>query len=388
MRILLPSVILIVCGYAAAVPAANPSVARVLGQHAPALPISAFETTKYARPLSLMDAVLGRNASITTIDHDERAKRLMAKLNVHKHHHLTMHDIEAKLERLSTTASNSKRQNKCTSVRTRVEWDSFPNADKQAFLDSIKCLMRAPPSGAFAASENRYEDIVVLHQTMTPLVHGNALFLLWHRYLLWTFEDLLRQECDYKRSVPWFDESQHAGHFENSTVFSRQWLGTIMANGECVQDGQFAMLASNIGPGPDNTRHCLSRNGDESKTANTKQSLTDACNARTGFADMAACTEGAAHAWGHNGVGAVMQDVYASPADPFFWLHHAYIDRNFGRWQDVDPTHRTSSVAGVDSTNRNLAMGTVLIMGGIRDDVRIRDVLDIETGKLCYRYSS
>jgi tyrosinase len=35
---------------------------------------------------------------------------------------------------------------------------------------------------------------------------------------------------------------------------------------------------------------------------------------------MAACAEGGAHAWGHNGIGAVMQDVYASPADPVFFL--------------------------------------------------------------------
>lgn len=50
--------------------------------------------------------------------------------------------------------------------------------------------------------------------------------------------------------------------------------------------------------------------------------MVDACNSRGTFADMAGCSEGGAHAWGHNGIGAVMQDVYASPADPAFWLHH------------------------------------------------------------------
>jgi tyrosinase len=44
--------------------------------------------------------------------------------------------------------------------------------------------------------------------------------------------------------------------------------------------------------------------------------MVDACNSRKTFADMAGCAEGGAHAWGHNGIGAVMQDVYASPADP------------------------------------------------------------------------
>jgi tyrosinase len=386
MHILPPAVILIICGYAAAVPPGNPAVARVLGQHAPALPMSAFNTTKYARPLSLMDAVLGRNASKTTINQEDQTKRLTPKLKPHKHHRPTLLELETKIAHLSRLIFPSKRQTTCSSPRTRIEWDSFPNADKQAFLDSIKCLMRAPPSGNFNGSENRYEDIVVLHQSMTPLVHGNALFLVWHRYLLWTFEDLLRRECNFRRSIPWFDESLHAGHFSNTTVFSSKWLGTIMANGNCVQDGQFAMLASNIGPGPENARHCLSRNGDEAKTANTKQSLTDACNARAGYADMAACTEGAAHAWGHNGVGAVMQDVYASPADPFFWLHHAYIDRNFGRWQNVDQ-RRLAGISGADSGGKKLALATVLSMSGIRPDVRIRDVLDVGGKALCYGYS-
>jgi tyrosinase len=79
---------------------------------------------------------------------------------------------------------------------------------------------------------------------------------------------------------------------------------------------QFANLAINVGPGSGNQPHCLARNGDAAKTINTGQSMVDACNSRTTFADMAGCSEGGAHAWGHNGVGAVMQDVYASPADP------------------------------------------------------------------------
>jgi tyrosinase len=78
----------------------------------------------------------------------------------------------------------------------------------------------------------------------------------------------------------------------------------------------FANLAINVGPGSGNQPHCLARNGDSAKTINTGQSMVDACNSRGTFADMAGCAEGGAHAWGHNGVGAVMQDVYASPADP------------------------------------------------------------------------
>ena len=69
---------------------------------------------------------------------------------------------------------------------------------------------------------------------------------------------------------------------------------------------QFANLAINVGPGSGNQPHCLARNGDSAKTINTGQSMVDACNSRGTFADMAGCAEGGAHAWGHNGVGAVI----------------------------------------------------------------------------------
>lgn len=121
----------------------------------------------------------------------------------------------------------------------------------------------------------------------------------------------------------------------------------MVTRGQCVTNGQSANLACKIRPGQRNQRHCLSRNGDESKTSNTKQSLTDACNARSIFADMASCTEVGAHAWGHNGIGAVMQGVYASPADPVFRLHHAYVDRNLWKWQDGG---RVDSMNGRDGS--------------------------------------
>jgi tyrosinase len=80
-----------------------------------------------------------------------------------------------------------------------------------------------------------------------------------------------------------------------------------------------------------------------------------------------------------------MQDVFGSPSDPIFWLHHAYIDRNLRTWQDGD-SRRTSSVNGNDGSGRPLSMDTTLTMNGIRSDARIRDVLNTQSTLLCYRY--
>lgn len=330
-----------------------------------------------------MDAVLGANASVTTIhDNIDQIKRLMPTLqlpNTTVNLPSTPRDVQEEL------AHFEKRQSTCSNPRVRTEWDSFASGDKQAYIDGIKCLLRNPSSGRFQGSQNRYEDLVVLHQSLTPRVHGNAIFLLWHRYL-WTFEDLLRRECGFTRALPWFEEARWTGRFQQSSVFSNQWFGTMLAGGNCVNNGQFKFLACNIGPGTRNQRHCLSRNGDEYKTANTKLSITDACNARGSYADMAACTGGGAHAWGHNGIGGIMQDVFASSADPVFWLHHAYVDRNFWTWQNGGRA-RTSSVNGADSAGRPLSMGTTITMNGIRPDVRISGVMNTQSNTLCYRYS-
>jgi tyrosinase len=103
--------------------------------------------------------------------------------------------------------------------------------------------------------------------------------------------------------------------------------------------------------------------------------MVSACNSRASFADMAACHEGGAHAWGHNGIGAVMQDVYASPSDPVFWLHHAFIDRNFRIWQNTD------------NDGNRLTLNSMIDMSGVRPGVRIGDILDTTGELLCYKYS-
>lgn len=112
--------------------------------------------------------------------------------------------------------------------------------------------------------------------------------------------------------------------------------------------------------------------------------MVKACNDRDGFANMAACAEGGAHAWGHNGIGSVMADVYASVGDPTFWLHHAFIDRNFRVWQNQKASRRTS----IDGNGPNgpLTMDTIVSMDGIRPNVRIRDLMDTFEQGLCYRY--
>ncbi|KAF2478297.1 Di-copper centre-containing protein [Lindgomyces ingoldianus] len=317
---------------------------------APALPLSAFNFT-IVKPLTLEEAQSGGK-----------------------------HSPEVHSALVAAAAAT------CTNPRVRTEWDSYSTSDRTAFVNALKCLLGKPASGQFSQARNRYEDLVSLHQTLTPNVHGNSKFLIWHRYFVWTFEDILRTECGFDRNLPWFDETRYPGKFSQSSVFSNEWFGAIGIGGNCVTNGQFAGLTLNVGPGPGNGAHCLSRNGDASKTANCNQAMVDACNSRSDYADMASCAEGGVHAWGHNGIGAVMSDVYASPGDPVFWLHHAFVDRNYRIWQNADAA-RVGYIDGTDRVGNPLTLDTVVSVNGMRPNVQIRDIINTMGDKLCYKYN-
>lgn len=277
-------------------------------------------------------------------------------------------------------------QGNCANPRVRVEWDNMNNNDRQAFVNGIKCLMGRNPSGQFGQSRNRYEDLVALHQTLTPNVHESAKFLVWHRYFLWTFEDIMRSECGYTAPLPWFDETRYAGRFRDSSIFSDQWLGGIAASGFCITNGQFANLALNVGPGQSNQAHCLARNDNPEWTANCNQGYVDYCNGMGDFASMASCSETGPHAWGHNGIGSVMLDVWASPGDPVFWLHHGFVDRSWRIWQNQN-SDRVRTINGNDKGGNPLTLDTTVNVYGMRRDVTIREILDTTDQTLCYKYN-
>ncbi|KAK2734880.1 hypothetical protein FQN57_001443 [Myotisia sp. PD_48] len=276
----------------------------------------------------------------------------------------------------------------------RREWKRYPRADRLAFMNAIRCLINRPPSGNFSPARNRFEDFVRLHQRFMPNIHGNPKFLIWHRYYLWTFEQVLRSECGFNRDFPWWDETLDAGRFAQSDIFGSDYFGALPTSNSgpvCITNGAFAGLTCNIGPGQSNRAHCLSRRVDESLTANSNADFVRTCNNRNSYADMASCAEGGPHAYGHNGMGGVMADVWASPSDPIFWMHHAFVDHGLRIWQNGAPSRRTT-INGKDVHGNDLTLDTWVDVGGIRPNVRIRDILDTMGGipiggvPFCYRY--
>lgn len=316
----------------------------------------------------------------------------IAKFETHEIHTLSLADITEMVKnqtdppepeaQFSTFAAAAT----CTNPKIRTEWHQTSDTTKQNFVNGIKCLLGKASKGNYAGSKNRYEDFVQVHQVVTDNVHNNRKFIVWHRAFLWAFEKVLQDECGFTDALPWFDETKYAGRFSQSSIFSAKWLGSINVGGNCVSNGQFANLALNIGPGTGNSYHCLSRNGNAADTANTNSNIVNGCTALTDYQDFAKCAEQGAHAYGHNGIGGVMRDVYASPGDPIFWLHHGMVDRHFRIWQNND-SGRTKYIDGTGPNGVALTMNTAIMLNGLQPNLKVSDIMNTMGGFLCYKYN-
>ncbi|KAI1130608.1 Di-copper centre-containing protein [Nemania abortiva] len=308
----------------------------------------------------------------------------------------TESEVSQLLPDLSKDTDSGKAAATCnpSNSHVRFEWDNYSKSDRTAFVKAIKCLQDKPSGGSqFTGSRNRYEDLISVHRGMTVNIHQTAAFLVWHRYFVWVFEQMLRDECGFDRAMPWWDETKHAGAFAASDVFNDQWFGNLPAmtsdgQGTCIESGEFAGTTLHVGPGDANTNHCLSRAVDESQTAQCNKDFTNSCLSMKTYGDFANCFELGPHGYGHNGIGAVMAEVSASVGDPVFFMHHLFVDHTFRIWQNANPSRRTTISGCADKANpcTPITLDTKLSSNGIRPDFTVRQVMDTLSGSVCYRY--
>jgi tyrosinase len=117
--------------------------------------------------------------------------------------------------------------------------------------------------------------------------------------------------------------------------------------GGCIQDGPFAGLTSNLGPGyslNNKQPHCIIRNF-QTKTAEATLGWTKnvvPLLKQKHFTDFTYMFDnpntGAStgiHGGGHLGVNGEMANVYSSINDPLFFMHHAQLDHVWWTWQNL-----------------------------------------------------
>lgn len=96
------------------------------------------------------------------------------------------------------------------------------------------------------------------------------------------------------------------------------------------------------------------------------------------------------HTAGHGVMGGVAGDIFASPVDPVFFLHHAMLDRVYWLWQALHPA-LAKTIAGTltlfnDPPSRDTSVNDLIDLGVNAPLLKISNLQDTLGSDLCYIY--
>lgn len=99
------------------------------------------------------------------------------------------------------------------------------------------------------------------------------------------------------------------------------------------------------------------------------------------------------HGGGHYSMGGdPSRDVFVSPGDPAFWLHHGMIDRVWWIWQNLDLKKRLNAISGTGTFLNNpespdTTLDTLVDLGYAGgESIAMRDLMSTISGPFCYVY--
>ncbi|KAK0377692.1 hypothetical protein CLIM01_04963 [Colletotrichum limetticola] len=353
-------------------------------------------------------------------------------------------------------SETKKRSNTCSwhDVRVRREWGTLNKVEKLDYINAVKCLQSRPartPASESSGAKTRFDDFVATHINQTLTIHYTGNFLSWHRYFTWQYEEALRNECGYRGTQPYWDWSKTAiTGLETSPIFdgsetSMSGNGDFVpgrepirlggqnglpiielpvgTGGGCVNSGPFKNMTVNLGPAALDLPGGISEanpNGPLTYNARClKRDLTTEVNLL--FANVTAVLSSilqpqnvydfqmqmqgrkntdetfsiGIHGGGHYSLGGDPgRDVFTSPGDPVFYLHHSMIDRVWWMWQMLSPEERQYGATALSGTNTfldqppsaNTTMDDVLQYGWVGESLKIRDAMSTVAGPFCYVY--
>ncbi|KAK8139999.1 hypothetical protein PG984_000065 [Apiospora sp. TS-2023a] len=337
----------------------------------------------------------------------------------------------------------------CRNPPKRLEWRQMSQSQQKSYIDAVMCLTMTESKSGIARAINRFDDHQAVHSVQTPNIHwvvsipffrplvdrleclwsfANSLqghFILWHRYLVATYETALREECGYEGGQPYWDWSLDANPHEPNSMaaFSTDVLGpgrysfggngdfvaptpeqnplnlTGGTGGGCVRDGAFTpdRFRVNYGPDPgclkrDFTPWILNSFADPARVQEVLGQPDYASFART-IEKVPTFDTPNIHGGGHFGVGGVLGTIgnaENSPGDPLFYLHHGNLDRVLWMWQQKDPETRLNQVGGpvvpMDYGGQNVTLDFTVNLGELAGDATLKQLLDTQSGVLCYTY--
>jgi tyrosinase len=348
---------------------------------------------------------------------------------------------------LNGTLQDGMTHTACTKdkLQVRREYGDLSKEERSEYIRAVKCLLTKPSklsATTYPGAKSRYDDFVVVHMNMTPSVHGTANFMHWHRYYIWAYESALKTECEFKGTQPYWNWGKYQD-LTTSPIFSGddwslggngdpvQHKGGFVGRqipagpgGGCVTKGPFANLTIHLGPlsstidpalgvksnprrdGYGDNPRCLRRDVNNYfvtqylRPADIASHITS--NKAIGtFQDTLqndTPTKAALHSGGHFSIwGDPGGDVYVSPGEPAFWLHHGQLDRHWWMWQnyvEAEVAKRTSMYeGGTNWMQPNSAKGKVtdkqwlsVVAPAGMDGVASSQIFSTVGGPFCYVY--
>ncbi|CAG8958332.1 hypothetical protein HYFRA_00000689 [Hymenoscyphus fraxineus] len=359
-------------------------------------------------------------------------------------------DALAKTARKNQHLYHARFQNStCDSskISFRREWSELTLPQRKAYTDAVLCLQSKPPLTPLdlvPGARSRFDDFLATHINQTLSIHDTTNFLSWHRQFVWVYERALREECGYEGFQPYWNWGKYAEDPLNSPLFdgSEYSLGgngenmnyppTCVPNcqnpnlvipsgvgGGCITTGPFKNYTLTLGPVSPTSwavnassnpfaynPRCLRRDisqyvSSHSTTARLMYETIVNHEDLYGFqvdleGNMTKFPSGefGLHTGGHLTIGGDPGgDLFASPGDPAFYLHHASIDRIWWIWQNQNPEKRTYELSGTITIgnippSRNGTLDDVLDMGFVgAEPIQIRDAMSTTGGEYCYVYT-
>ncbi|KAF6798247.1 tyrosinase central domain containing protein [Colletotrichum sojae] len=352
-------------------------------------------------------------------------------------------DREESLRKRGQTATCTARN-----VAFRREYGSLSKKERLAYVNAVKCLQRLPPrtpANVSSGARSRFDDFTVTHIQQTMTIHYTGNFMPWHRWFIYLYEKALREECGYTGYQPYWDWPKYASAPEKSPIFNGDPYslggngdyvphdGPVITppdgvggsniqlpagvGGGFVTTGPFANLSVHLGPvgglegtapGPDgglgyNPRRLKRDVGPAMNQRYANYTTVLNLLLKPNMAEYRLLSEGVPYTpeiGPHGGMhyaisGDPGADLFTSPGDPAFWVHHGMMDRMWTLWQAIDPVRRHTDLNGGDyghttwanSPPSNKTQLTDMIdMGYTGPGIQIQDVMDTLSGPFCYFY--
>jgi tyrosinase len=183
-------------------------------------------------------------------------------------------------------------------VHTRKDHRALTQDEKTRLVTALRTLKSNGTIGRFASLHEH-------HFRMN--IHLSPHFLPWHREMLLRFEQEL-QKVDRKVTIPYWDSTNDRS--ESGALWDNGFIGRFDTDW-----GLHRLLGGR---------------------AMASQNTVDSIQGRSTYASYWKDLEEHVHNPPHSWVGGVMATT-ASPGDPVFYLHHAWIDLLWVRWQSAHP---------------------------------------------------